>query len=145
MIRVGLLCDSLQYASPDRAHRSRCNVMKRSSTLAVLITASLAVVTAMGADAPNGMSMPGMQMAGVASAQRGKLGHTTGKVVRIDAAHSRITIAHHPVPALGWPAMTMTFQATTLQLQGLQAGDQVDFQFYLHDGAAVIERIHRIG
>ena len=119
--------------------------MKKLPTLTVLLTASLAALTATAAGMPNGMNMPGMQMAGAASALKEKLGHTTGKVVQIDAAHSRITIAHHPVPALGWPAMTMTFQATTHQLKGIKAGDQVDFQFHMHGDAAVIERIHKIG
>src|SRR6185312_5192788 len=118
--------------------------MRRISTLTALIAASLAGMTAMAADPPNGMNMPGMQMSG-ASAHKEKLGQTTGKVVQIDQAHSRITIAHHPVPALGWPAMTMTFQATTQQLQGIKAGDRVDFQFYMHGHAAVIDRIHKIG
>ena len=89
--------------------------------------------------------MPGMQMSQAASAQKEKLGHTTGKVVQIDAARSRITIAHHPVAALGWPAMTMTFQASSRQLKGIEAGDQVDFEFYMHGNAAVIERIHKVG
>lgn len=119
--------------------------MKRLSILTALITASLAAVTAVAADPPNGMNMPGMQMSGAASAQKEKLGQTTGKVVQIDQAHSRITIAHHPVPALGWPAMTMTFQATTQQLKGIKAGDHVDFQFYMHGHAAVIDRIRKIG
>jgi len=119
--------------------------MKRISILIALIAASLAAVTAVAADPPNGMNMPGMQMSGATGAQKEKLGQTTGKVVQIDQAHSRITIAHHPVPALGWPAMTMTFQATTQQLQGIKAGDRVDFQFYMHGHAAVIDRIHKIG
>src|SRR5487761_671226 len=103
--------------------------MTRLPILTVLLTASLAALTASATDVPSGGSMPGMQMSRAASAQKEKLGHTTGKVVQIDAARSRITIAHHPVPALGWPAMTMTFQATTHQLKGIKAGDQVDFQF----------------
>ena len=118
--------------------------MRRISTLTALIAASLAGMTAMAADPPNGMNMPGMQMSGAASAHKEKLAQTTGKVVQIDQAHSRITIAHHPVPALGWPAMTMTFQATAQQLKGFKAGDQVDFQFYMHGDAAVIERIRKI-
>ena len=118
--------------------------MKRLSTLTVLVTASLVAVTAMATDAPR-MNMSGMQMSGAASAQKEKAGRTTGKVVQVDETRSRITIAHHPVAALGWPAMTMTFQATAQQLKGIRAGDQVDFEFYMRGGAAVIERIHKIG
>jgi len=123
--------------------------MKRSSMLTVLATGLLAVMIASVADAQDGKmsgaQMPGMQMSGAASTQKEKLGHTTGKVIQIDAAQSRITIAHHPVPALGWPAMTMTFQATSQQLKGIKTGDQVDFEFYMKGTAAVIERIRKSG
>ena len=119
--------------------------MKRLSILTLLVTSSLAALTATAADQQGGMNMPGMQMSGAASAQKEKLGHTTGKVVQIDAARSRITIAHHPVPALGWPAMTMTFKSSAQKLQGIKAGDQVDFAFYVRSDGAVIERIHKIG
>lgn len=118
--------------------------MKRLSTMTVLVADSLVAVTAMATDPPSGMKMSGMQMSGAASPQK-KVGHTTGKVVQIDAARSRITIAHHPVAALGWPAMTMTFQASAHQLKGIKSGDQVDFEFTMHGNAAVIERIHKIG
>jgi len=118
--------------------------MKRLPML-IALTASFAAVSAMAADPQNGMSMPGMQMAGAASAQKEKLGRTTGKVLQVDAAHSRLTITHHPVPAFGWPAMTMGFQATVDQLKGLSVGDLVDFEFYMHGSTAVIARIHKIG
>ena len=119
--------------------------MKRPSTLALLVTTSLAALTATAADPQNGMNMPGMQMSGATSAQKDKIGRTTGKVVQIDAAGSRITIAHHPVPALGWPAMTMTFKSSAQQLKGIKAGDQVDFEFSVQSDGAVIEQIHKIG
>ncbi|HEV2442455.1 MAG TPA: copper-binding protein [Steroidobacteraceae bacterium] len=113
--------------------------------LTLLVTTSLAALTATAADPQNGMTMPGMQMSGAATARKEKVGHTTGKVVEIDAARSHITIAHHPVPALGWPAMTMTFKSSAQKLQGIKAGDQVDFAFYVRSDGAVIKRIHRIG
>ena len=113
--------------------------------LTLLITTSLAALTAAAADPQNGMNMPGMQMSGAATAQKEKVGHTTGKVVEIDATRSHITIAHHPVPALGWPAMTMTFKSSAQKLQGIKTGDQVDFAFYVRSDGAVIERIHKIG
>lgn len=119
--------------------------MKRLSMLTLLVTTALTALTAAAADPQNGMNMPGMQMSGATSPQKEKLGHTNGKVVQIDAARSRITIAHHPVPALGWPAMTMTFKSSAQQLQGIKAGDQVDFAFYVRSDGAVIERIHKIG
>ena len=121
--------------------------MNRSKTLpilAALVTGSLAALTASAADAPSSMRMPGMKMPASAG-PAAKVGQTTGKVIAIDASRSRITIAHHRVAALGWPAMTMTFQATPRQLRGIQPGEQVAFAFSVHGGAAVIQRIGKIG
>ena len=124
-------------------HNPRCNAMMRLSIVTVLLAATLAAGTAT-ADTQGGMNMPGMQMSGAAGAQKAKLGHTTGKVLQIDAAHSQVTITHHPVPALGWPAMTMGFRASSQQLKGIKPGDQVDFEFSMRGNAAVIEKIHKI-
>ena len=121
--------------------------MKSSRTLPIVtavLTASLAAVTASAATGQSDMNMPGMKMP-ESAAPAAKVGHTTGKVIAIDASHSRITIAHEWVAALGWPAMTMTFQATPRQLRGIKAGEQVDFEFSLHGNDAVIQRIRKIG
>ncbi len=40
----------------------------------------------------------------------------TGTVQAVDAAASKITIAHGPVEVLQWPAMTMAFKATPEQM-----------------------------
>jgi Cu(I)/Ag(I) efflux system membrane fusion protein len=41
-----------------------------------------------------------------------------------------ITISHGPVPALKWPAMTMSFgKADLMTLTGLKPGDLVRFEF----------------
>ena len=41
-----------------------------------------------------------------------------------------VTISHGRVEGIGWPAMTMAFQAPSREmLQGLNVGDRVDFQF----------------
>lgn len=41
-----------------------------------------------------------------------------------------VTISHHPIPALNWPAMTMQFaQPTHSPLTGVSVGDDVDFTF----------------
>jgi Cu(I)/Ag(I) efflux system protein CusF len=53
----------------------------------------------------------------------------TGVVQSIDAAAHTVTIAHGPVEALGWPGMTMTFQAPGVDLSTLKAGDSVSFEF----------------
>ena len=119
-------------------------IQSKTSRMLTALLATSFVAAAAAAEGPSGMKMPGMQMSGAPNTQE-KLGHTTGKVVQIDAAHSKITIAHRPVAALGWPAMTMTFQSSPQQLKGIRAGDQVDFEFSVRGGTAVIERIHKTG
>lgn len=51
-----------------------------------------------------------------------------GKVESITAAD--ITISHHPIPAIGWGAMTMTFKLPDAKIAaGFNIGDQVNFGF----------------
>jgi Cu(I)/Ag(I) efflux system protein CusF len=58
-----------------------------------------------------------------------KRGSATGVVQALDAEARTITIAHGPVEALGWPGMTMTFQAPGVDFATLKAGDHVSFEF----------------
>lgn len=53
----------------------------------------------------------------------------TGTVVSTNAAKGSIILKHEPIPALGWPKMTMQFKARNkAQLEKLKKGDQVEFQ-----------------
>jgi Cu(I)/Ag(I) efflux system membrane fusion protein len=58
----------------------------------------------------------------------GGLAETSGHIESIGA--DGVTISHQPVPAIGWPAMTMTFRVEqpTL-LRGVKKGDRVRFAF----------------
>nr|WP_084073680.1 copper-binding protein [Lysobacter dokdonensis] len=51
-----------------------------------------------------------------------------GVVESVDAQGGRITIAHGPVAALRWPAMTMTFKAPGIDLRSLKPADRVRFE-----------------
>jgi Cu(I)/Ag(I) efflux system protein CusF len=53
----------------------------------------------------------------------------SGVVEAVDIAGRTITIAHGPVDALKWPAMTMTFQAPDADLGSIKPGDHVAFEF----------------
>ena len=53
----------------------------------------------------------------------------SGTVKSIDSQKGSVTIAHGPVPAVKWPAMTMGFKATPEQLAQVQVGQQVMFEF----------------
>lgn len=52
----------------------------------------------------------------------------TGDVTEVSA--DQVTISHGPVEALGWPAMTMSFEAPSGQmLEDVDVGDPVAFDF----------------
>lgn len=65
----------------------------------------------------------------------------TGTVEAIDAVAGKITIAHGPVDALKWPAMTMGFKATPEQAASVQAGQKVQFEFESKGMDATITQI----
>jgi Cu(I)/Ag(I) efflux system membrane fusion protein len=53
---------------------------------------------------------------------------TRGRVEQITP--TSVTLSHEPVPAIGWPAMTMTFRLADPALaKGIKAGDRVAFGF----------------
>lgn len=52
-----------------------------------------------------------------------------GVVKGIDAGAGTVTIAHEPIKALGWPAMTMPFKVSDpALLKAAGVGDKVTFQ-----------------
>lgn len=75
------------------------------------------------------------------TAQTAKTASAFGIVESIDAGAGKITLAHGPVDALGWPAMTMGFKATPEQIASVQPGQSVRFEFTAEGMAATITRI----
>ncbi|GHA86934.1 copper-binding protein [Cognatilysobacter bugurensis] len=67
--------------------------------------------------------------AGMAGDAAGTVATATGTVESVDAAANKIVIAHGPVEALKWPSMTMGFDATPEQVQTVQAGQKINFEF----------------
>lgn len=58
----------------------------------------------------------------------------------------QVTLSHEPVPAIGWPAMTMTFRLDPPTLAaGLKTGDQVGFAFEQRPDGPVVRRISPAG
>ena len=53
----------------------------------------------------------------------------TGSISRVDAAGGSVMIAHDPIEALKWPAMTMRFGADKAVIKKLTPGKKVKFQF----------------
>jgi len=68
---------------------------------------------------------------------------TTGKIEQITA--TSVTLSHEPVPAIGWPAMTMTFQLGTSGLaRGLKTGDRVRFGFDQPPAGPTVRRMAKV-
>lgn len=87
------------------------------------LLAAAAVLAAQPALAQAMADMPGMSHAPAA-----KTGQGTGVVTAIDAKAGTLTVRHGPIPAVGWPAMTMTFRATPpALLRGVRIGQAVGF------------------
>lgn len=74
-----------------------------------------------------------------ATEQKAQVYTATGTVTSVDKAAGKATITHDPVPALGWPAMTMgfVFEEASL-LEDLQAGDKVRFDFRTQGNTSTI-------
>ena len=70
---------------------------------------------------------------------------TTGVIEAIDAGS--VTFSHQPVPALGWPAMTMAFHvADPALIRGYKRGDTVRFVFDQPNDNPTVRRIsHQAG
>jgi Cu(I)/Ag(I) efflux system membrane fusion protein len=77
------------------------------------------------------------------SATAGEPISATGKVNAIMPAERKVNITHDPIPALGWPGMTMDFRlADSVSLEGVEAGSEVVFQLRkAADGAYEIEAL----
>ena len=70
-----------------------------------------------------------------------KTGSGSGKVTELNKAGGKITIEHGPIPAVGWPAMTMGFKADPKILSGVSVGDQVDFTLSLKGNDGTVTAI----
>lgn len=76
----------------------------------------------------NAMSTMRMDMPATATKVIEKMPHGHGKVTEIDAQSGKITLAHEPIAALGWPAMTMGFNVKDVKsLAKIKVGDTVEF------------------
>jgi len=70
----------------------------------------------------------------------------TGRVTAVQPKENRITLAHDPIPEIGWPAMTMGFATRTGAAENLHPGDHVEFTMMkMPDGTFMITDIRRAG
>ncbi len=69
--------------------------------------------------------------------------HGTGVVKALDPVAHKVTLAHKPIPQIGWPAMTMEFAvAPAVDLKAVKPGSAIDFSMEQGgDGMYVIQSI----
>jgi Cu(I)/Ag(I) efflux system periplasmic protein CusF len=122
----------------------------RNPTRLMLLTAPLALaacdagdqasVTSETPTAAQGMPMS-EDMPMTQSGQPGQTASGEGTVTAVDTAAGTVTIDHGPIPAVGWPAMAMTFKADEAARQNVAKGDEVTFAFRKTDGGGEITSI----
>ena len=113
--------------------------MKTMIIIAITLAGSLALAACHKAvDAP---PKPAVASAEMGSA--GKTGAGSGKITGLDKAAGNITIAHGPIPGVGWPAMTMGFKADPKILAGVSVSDQIDFTLSLKGNDGTVTAIAR--
>jgi Cu(I)/Ag(I) efflux system membrane fusion protein len=63
----------------------------------------------------------------------------TGEITHVDAARGELEMAHDPIPAIGWPPMTMGFAVSDpALLKGLGKGQKVEFDLAKEGGSYVV-------
>lgn len=95
-------------------------------------------------------SLAGLQARPLAASASGparaqsSLYETRGRVEALTG--DQITFSHEPVPAIGWPAMTMTFKLDPPTLaKGLKVGDRAAFGFEQRPDGPVVRRLRPMG
>ena len=75
------------------------------------------------------------------SAAGSRSGSGAGVVTAVDAAAGTVTINHEAIPAVGWPAMTMSFTADPAVVQQAAVGDRVEFDLTVQGNAGEVTAI----
>ena len=115
--------------------------MKTITILTTALAGSLALTTCnKAANAPKKPTASN-DMASMDMTATSKTANGSGKVTELDKAGGKITIEHGPIPAVGWPEMTMGFKADPKMISDLAVGDQVDFTLSLKGNDGTVTAI----
>jgi Cu(I)/Ag(I) efflux system periplasmic protein CusF len=113
-------------------------------TLLVLVAASSTLAACGRDDAPSASNMPNMPAAQQSAGDQAAENRGMGVVQSVDTANGSLTIAHEPIAALGWPAMTMSFKVDRASLlEGVEAGEHIEFMLRGRDMSAVVTSIKK--
>jgi Cu(I)/Ag(I) efflux system protein CusF len=90
-----------------------------------------------------GLAAPARAHQGETHAQAPQTAEGEGVVRSIDARANTVTIAHGPIAALGWPAMTMAFSVHAAEmLDGVAVGARVHFTLMNDNGQPMVSELH---
>lgn len=90
-----------------------------------------------------GLVAPAFAHQGETHAQAPQTAEGEGVVRSIDARANTVTIAHGPIAALGWPAMTMAFRVHSADmLNGVAVGARVHFTLMNDNGQPMVSELH---
>ncbi len=109
-----------------------------------VVSFGLALLVAACTNAAPTTSANGNVATGATALSEPKSASGEGSITAIDPGTGKISLAHGPVAALSWPAMTMGFTADGGKLGGLKVGDKVKFTFRWDGKTAEIESIDKI-
>ncbi|ABK45872.1 cation efflux system protein [Magnetococcus marinus MC-1] len=74
------------------------------------------------------MAPAAMDHSTMAQEQPSNQADAMGLIHHVDAKQARVNLTHDPIPALGWPGMTMDLPVSNkVDLSAFQAGDKVHF------------------
>ena len=104
--------------------------------IAYAVIGILTLAASGAANAQDAMKgMPGTSSSAV------KHGQGTGVIKALDPESGSLTLQHGPIPAVSWPAMTMTFKAKPALLKGLKIGQTIDFDCDVKGMAAEVTAV----
>ncbi len=100
---------------------------------------AVVIVLAFGGAAAS-QAQPAKKNMSAASAE--KTGAGVGVIRSIDAKTGAVTIQHEPIAAMGWPAMTMSFHATSpAVMHAAKVGQKVAFEVRVSGADAEVTSI----
>lgn len=90
-----------------------------------------------------GMAVPALAHDGEDHVAAPQAASGEGVIKAVDVKAGTVVIAHGPIPALKWPAMTMKFKVETAAvLTGVTVGKKVHFVLKNVHGKPVVSEIH---
>ncbi len=114
--------------------------MSMTTKTAIFALMSLALAGGAQAQEAHHHDMSGMTMSQKAATQEAS---GKGVVKSVNAAQKEVVIAHAPIAALQWPAMTMGFSydAATVGVEGLKTGDRILFTFEQKGNVSLLKSV----